>query len=61
MDFPPITRVVTGHDAEGRAVLAEVGPLPHVAQIDAIPGTVFHEIWATEGAPAPVGNTAPLP
>ncbi|WP_370204861.1 cupin domain-containing protein [Pararhodobacter marinus] len=58
MDFPPITRVVTGHDADGRAVLAEVGPLPHVARIDAIPGTVFHEIWATEGAPAPVGNTA---
>lgn len=55
--LPPITRVVTGHDAEGRAFLAEVGPLPHVARIEAIPGTVFHEIWATEGTPAPVGNT----
>lgn len=55
--LPPITRVVTGHDADGRAVLAEVGPPPHVAQIAAIPGTVFHEIWATEGAPVLVGNT----
>ncbi len=56
-DLPAITRVVTGHDGEGRAVLAEVGPPPHVAHIAAIPGTVFHEIWATEGAPALVGNT----
>ncbi|MCA2011821.1 cupin domain-containing protein [Cereibacter sphaeroides] len=58
MAFPPITRVVTGHDAEGKAIIAENGPLPHVAEIAAIPGTVFHEIWATEGAPAPVGNGA---
>lgn len=54
--LPPITRVVTGHDAEGRAVVAEIGPPPHVAEIAAIPGTVFHEIWATAGAPAPVDN-----
>lgn len=55
--LPPITRVVTGHDADGKAVLAEVGPPPHVADIAAIPGTVFHEIWATEGAPVLIGNT----
>jgi hypothetical protein len=55
--LPPIIRVVTGHDAEGRAVLAEVGPPPHVAEIAAIPGTVFHELWATEGAPVLIGNT----
>ncbi|MEZ5752757.1 MAG: cupin domain-containing protein [Paracoccaceae bacterium] len=55
--LPPIVRVVTGHDADGKAVLAEVGTPPHVAQIAAIPGTVFHEIWATEGAPVLVGNT----
>lgn len=29
--LPPITRVVTGHDGQGRAVPAEVGPPPHVA------------------------------
>jgi hypothetical protein len=54
--LPPITRVLTGHDADGRAVAAQVGPLPHVAHFAAIPGTVFHEIWATAGAPAPVDN-----
>jgi len=56
VNLPPITRVVTGHDDTGAAVVAECGPLPHVAEIDAIPGTVFHEIWATTGAPAPVDN-----
>jgi hypothetical protein len=55
-DLPLITRVVTGHDTDGRAVVAECAPPPHVAYIGAIPGTVFHEIWATTGAPAPVDN-----
>jgi mannose-6-phosphate isomerase-like protein (cupin superfamily) len=56
MTLPPIRRIVTGHNAQGRAVVAQVGPLPHVAEIAAIPGTVFHEVWATQGAPAPVDN-----
>ncbi|WP_395700173.1 cupin domain-containing protein [Aquabacterium sp.] len=56
MSFPPIHRVVTGHDAEGKAVVASNGPLPKVAEITAIPGTVFHEVWATSGTPAPVDN-----
>jgi len=54
--LPPITRVLTGHDADGKAVLAQVGPPPHVAQIAAIPGTVFHEIWATTQTPALLDN-----
>ncbi len=56
MSFAPIHRVVTGHDADGKAVVASNGPLPTVAEIAAIPGTVFHEVWATTGAPAPVDN-----
>lgn len=54
--LPPITRVVTGHDPDGRAVVAQCGPPPHVAHIAAIPGTVFHELWATTATPAPVDN-----
>ncbi len=54
--FPPIERVVTGHDAHGRAVVAQRGPLPTVVELAAIPGTVFHEVWSTTGAPAPVDN-----
>jgi len=56
MGFPPIHRVVTGHDASGRAVVASSGPLPTVVEIAAIPGTVFHEVWSTTGAPVPVDN-----
>jgi mannose-6-phosphate isomerase-like protein (cupin superfamily) len=56
MSFPPIHRVVTGHDAEGKAVVASNGPLSTVQEIQAIPGTVFHEVWATSGSPAPVDN-----
>ena len=51
--LPDITRVVTGHDAEGRAVVASDGPLSTVVSLSAIPGTVFHEVWSTAGAPAP--------
>jgi mannose-6-phosphate isomerase-like protein (cupin superfamily) len=65
MSFPTIHRVVTGHDATGKAIVASDGPLPTVAAIAAVPGTVFHEVWCTEGSPAPVDNgadpsTAPL-
>lgn len=58
MSFPPIHRVVTGHDAEGKAILASNGSLSTVQEIRAIPGTVFHEVWATSGSPAPVDNGA---
>jgi mannose-6-phosphate isomerase-like protein (cupin superfamily) len=54
--FPPITRTVTGHDAQGKAIVASHGPLPHVAEIAAIPGTVFHEVWCTQGSPVVVDN-----
>jgi mannose-6-phosphate isomerase-like protein (cupin superfamily) len=58
MSFPPIHRVVTGHDADGKAVVASSGPLPRVIEIAAIPGTVFHEVWSTAGVPACVDNGA---
>ena len=56
MSFRPIRRVVTGHDDDGKAIVASDGALPTVHEIAAIPGTIFHEVWCTEGAPAPVGN-----
>ena len=58
MNFPVIHRVVTGHDAQGKAIASSNGPLPKVVEITAIPGTVFHEVWSTTGAPAPVDNGA---
>ncbi|WP_186067653.1 cupin domain-containing protein [Burkholderia gladioli] len=56
MSFPAIRRIVTGHDADGRAVVASDGPLPSAVEITAIPGTVFHEVWSTAASPAPVDN-----
>jgi len=58
MSIAPIHRVVTGHDADGRAIVALNGALPTVVEIAAIPGTIFHEAWSTTGSPAPVDNGA---
>lgn len=58
MSFPSIHRVVTGHDAAGKAVVASNGPLPTSVEIAAIPGTVFHEVWATSETPALLDNGA---
>jgi hypothetical protein len=56
--LPSIRRVVTGHDSQGKAVIASDGPLPTVVALEAIPGTVFHEVWSTSGSPARVDNGA---
>lgn len=58
MSLPPIERIVTGHDGQGRAIVTSQGPLPTAVEIAAIPGTVFHEVWATYATPAPVDNGA---
>lgn len=58
MSLPSIHRVVTGHDTQGKAIVASNGPLPTVVEIAAIPGTVFHEVWSTPASPAPVDNGA---
>lgn len=58
MILPAIRRVVTGHDGDGKAIVASDGPLPTVVELAALPGTIFHEVWATEDAPTPVGNGA---
>jgi mannose-6-phosphate isomerase-like protein (cupin superfamily) len=55
-DFPAIHRVVTGHAADGRAVIIEEGGLPTVLPLAAIPGTVFHEVWSTAETPALIDN-----
>lgn len=58
MSLPPIHRVVTGHDADGKAVVQSDGALPTVVELTAIPGTVFHEVWNTSVMPAPADNGA---
>lgn len=56
MNLPAIHRIVTGHDADGKAIASSIGSLPTVVEMAAIPGTVFHEVWSTSGSPAAVDN-----
>lgn len=60
MGFAPIHRVVTGHDAGDKAIVARAGPLPTMGEIGVLPGTVFRVVWPTCGAPAAV-DTGPDP
>ncbi len=53
--LPPVRRVVTGHDGDGRAVIAVDGASPSIA-IESVPGTVFHELWSTSSVPAEIDN-----
>jgi mannose-6-phosphate isomerase-like protein (cupin superfamily) len=46
-------RVVTGHSADGVSVVLSDGPVP-VSRSLPDDGVEFHEIWNTEGAPAPI-------
>jgi mannose-6-phosphate isomerase-like protein (cupin superfamily) len=54
MKEAPVRRVVTGHDAQGRAILQEDGPAPRVQRIGGPHGPLFYEIWNTRAAPAPI-------
>ncbi|VEF11140.1 cupin [Pseudomonas fluorescens] len=54
--LPPFKRVVTGHDAHGRAVIASCGPTASVFELQAVPGTVFHELWNSSASPAVLDN-----
>jgi mannose-6-phosphate isomerase-like protein (cupin superfamily) len=58
MSLPSIHRVVTGHDADGKAIIASNGALSTVVELQAIPGMIFHEVWETQGTPALVDNRA---
>jgi mannose-6-phosphate isomerase-like protein (cupin superfamily) len=58
MTLPAIHRVVTGHDPNGKAIIASNGPLAAIVELAAIPGMIFHEVWETGATPAPVDNGA---
>lgn len=50
----PVRRVVTGHDAQGRAILQEDGTVPRVQRVGGAIGPMFHEVWNTQATPAPI-------
>ena len=49
-----VRRVVTGHDAQGRAVIQEDGAVPRVQRIGGEHGPLFFEVWNTRATPAPI-------
>ena len=52
MDIRPIRRVVTGHDAQGRAVVIMDGAAANVLHRPSRPGVALTDLWATSGTPA---------
>jgi hypothetical protein len=53
--LPPIRRIVTGDDAQGRSSIVEDAPAATVRTVEGRPGYRSVNIWRTEAAPAPVG------
>ena len=47
MEKKPTRRIVTGHDASGKAVVLMDGPSPHVHQRSA-GGNVLTMLWVTD-------------
>ncbi|MBJ7442731.1 MAG: cupin domain-containing protein [Sphingobium sp.] len=54
MEFESVRRIVTGHDAAGRAIIQEDGPVQRVQRIGGDIGPMFHEVWNTQATPAPL-------
>lgn len=54
----PFKRIVTGHDAQGRAILSSAAPPPAVFPIKSVPGLQFTEVWRTFASPVPIDNGA---
>ena len=61
MAVAPFRRIVTGHDAQGRAVILEDAPPPRVARVGGELGPMFHEIWNTRETPARIERAAGEP
>lgn len=61
MSFPPIRRVVTGHDSQGRAIIQEDGAPTRVRQIGGEHGPLFYELWNTQEMPVRIDRASGEP
>ncbi len=52
MTEAPFRRIVTGHDADGKAIIQEDAPPPRVQRIGGDTGPMFYEVWNTTQTPA---------
>jgi mannose-6-phosphate isomerase-like protein (cupin superfamily) len=58
MSLPSVRRVVTGHNENGRAIISMDGAPPTIVPLQAVPGTVFYEMWNTTTSPVRIDNGA---
>ena len=56
-----VRRIVTGHDGRGRSIVHEDGPPARVVTLGGPAGAIFHEIWNTRAAPAPIDRASGEP
>ena len=56
-----VRRIVTGHDAEGRAIIQEDQPVPRVQRIGGEHGPLFFEVWNTRETPARIDRSSGEP
>lgn len=61
MDWKPVRRVITGHDAQGKAIIQEDSFAPRQQRIGGEIGPMFHEIWNTQGSPAAIDHDSGEP
>ena len=61
MSSNPVRRIVTGHDAEGNAVIQEDGAPPRIVRIGGEIGPLFHEVWNTRETPARIDRASGEP
>ena len=52
--LPPIRRIVTADDANGRSRIAEDAPAKAIRTVPERPGYRSVNVWRTEAAPAPI-------
>jgi hypothetical protein len=57
----PFRRVVTGHNAQGEAVILEDGPPPRATRIGGELGPIFYEVWNTRETPARIDRISSEP
>lgn len=61
MQIRPVRRIVTGHDAQGRATVISDAPSPHIRTSPARGGVAYTNIWQTSRMPVPIhGATDPV-
>lgn len=61
MSFPPVRRIVTGHDASGQAIIQEDGAPTRIRRVGGDHGPLFFEVWNTRETPARIERASGEP